>query len=101
MTIAMIGTMQFPPQAMEALRPHILQLVEQTRANDGCISYDVAEDLFTPGLLRFSEVWPDMASLERHFTAPHIAPWREACAANGIGERKFTAFEMGEPLLEL
>src|SRR5690606_14570745 len=51
-------------------------LVEVTCRNDGCVAYDVAEDPFDPGLVRFSELWPDHESLCLHLVAPHIEPWR-------------------------
>jgi len=93
MTVVVIGMLRFPPESIPALRPHIRALVETTRAKDGCIAYDVAEDLFDPGLIRFSEEWPDEASLMAHLTAPHIDPWRDAARALGLMERKFTAYD--------
>lgn len=98
MTIVVIGEMRFPMDRMGAVRPHLQALVEATRQNDGCIAYDAAEDLFDPGLIRFSEVWPDRASLERHLQAPHITPWRAAAAANGVSGRKFMSWTGAEPV---
>jgi len=93
MTVAVIGSMRFPPENMPTVRPHLQQLVAATRAHDNCIAYDVGEDIFEPGLLRFSELWPDQASLDAHLAAPHIAPWREICRANGLTDRDFTAYD--------
>jgi quinol monooxygenase YgiN len=59
---------------------------------DGCIAYDVAVDAFDPGVIRFSELWPDRETLERHFSAPHIAPWRAASKQHGLLSREFTAY---------
>ena len=74
--------------------PHLQQLVETTRRNDGCIAYDVAVDPFDPGLIRFSELWPDHASLTRHLQAPHIEPWRAIARSHGLLERKFIAYDI-------
>ena len=79
---------------MAEVRPHLRKLVDATYRNDGCIAYDVAEDLFEPGLTRFSELWPDRESLARHLKAPHIEPWRAAALSCGLTERKFTAFDI-------
>ena len=95
--IIVIGTLRFPPDALATLRPALTALVEATRRDDGCFTYDVAEDVFDPGLLRFSESWPDRASLDRHLAAPHIAPWRAAAAAHGLIARAFTAYEASAP----
>src|SRR3954469_15433034 len=97
MTVVVIGSMRFPPQALEQALPHLRRLVEATRALDGCLAYDAAEDLFDAGLIRFSEVWPDTASPECHLAAPHIAPWRAAATDLGVHDRRFTAFDAAEP----
>ncbi len=93
MAILVFGAVRFPPENIAALRPHIKALVEATNKNDGCDLYEVAEDLFDPGLLRFSEIWPDQASFSRHISAPHIVPWREAGAKFGLIERSFKLFD--------
>lgn len=92
--VAVFGILRFPPEAMPAVLPHLTHFVEVTRAKDGCIAYDVAEDLSDPGLIRFSELWPSQASLDAHLQAPHIGPWRTAAKANGLLEREFTAYKI-------
>jgi quinol monooxygenase YgiN len=93
-TVAVFGTLRFPPDRVVEVRPHLRKLVEATYQNDGCIAYDVAEDPFDPGLIRFSELWPDRESLARHLKAPHIEPWRTVARSYGLMERKFTAFDI-------
>ena len=95
MTVAVLGTLRFPPEHLEKVLPHLRTLVEATRAHDGCLAYDVAEDLFDKGLIRFSELWPDHASLDAHLVAPHIAPWRAVCREFGLMARSFTAYDAG------
>lgn len=92
--VAVFGTLRFPPESMEAVRPHLWEFVQATRNKDGCITYDVAEDLFDPGLIRFSELWPNHESLDAHLVAPHIGPWREAAKRHGLQERSFTAYDI-------
>ena len=91
-TIAVFGFLRFPPECMEAVRPHLKRFVEATRKTDGCIAYDVAEDLFDPGLIRFSELWPSNELLTAHLQAPHLGPWRIAAKHLGLQERVFTAY---------
>lgn len=92
--VAVFGHLRFPPDAMAAVRPHLMSFVEATRTKDGCIAYDVAEDLADPGLVRFSELWPSQESLDAHLVAPHIDPWREAAKRLGLMERVFTAYDI-------
>lgn len=90
--VAVFGTLRFPPDKLEAIRPHLKAFVAATHENDGCIAYDVAEDIFDIGLIRFSELWPNPESLSRHLQAPHLEPWRAVARSCGLLERKFTAY---------
>ena len=93
-TVAVLGILRFPPERMSEVRPHLKTLVEATYRIDGCIAYDVVEDPFDPGLIRFSELWPNHESLAKHLQAPHIEPWRTAARSCGLLERKFTAYDI-------
>lgn len=93
-TVAVFGFLRFPANRIAEVLPHLRTLVETTYRTDGCIAYDVAEDPFDAGLIRFSELWPDHESLERHLKAPHIEPWRVAARSCGLLERKFTAYDI-------
>ncbi|MFC4257754.1 putative quinol monooxygenase [Marinobacter lacisalsi] len=97
--VAVFGFLRFPPEVMDAVRPYLLDFVDATRCHDGCIAYDVAEDLTDPGLIRFSELWPDNESLDAHLVAPHIGPWREAAKRFGLQERAFTAYDIASSRL--
>jgi len=97
MPFIVLGTLRFPPDRVASVLPHLSELVTATREKDGCIAYDVAEDPFDPGLIRFSESWPDMATLQAHLKAPHIEPWRTAARAHGLMSREFTAWEGSNP----
>ena len=92
--IAVFGTLRFPPESVPAVLPHIRALVKTTYEVDGCIAYDVAEDISDPGLFRFSELWPSESSLHKHLAAPHIEPWRQIARENGLMDRTFTAYKL-------
>jgi quinol monooxygenase YgiN len=93
-SIAVFGTLRFPPERIAEVLPHLKTLVDATYRTDGCIAYDAALDPFDSGLIRFSELWPDQASLDRHLRAPHIAPWRTAAHSCGLLERQFTVYDI-------
>ncbi len=95
--IVVLGSMRFPAANLEAIKPHLKALLEATRTHDGCIAYDAAFCPYDLGLVRFSELWPDMASLKAHLVAPHIAPWREIARLNGVKDRSFTAWDGENP----
>lgn len=56
----------------EAARAALEALIAPTRAEDGCIQYDLHRDHADPGLFIFYENWRDEAALERHLAAPHL-----------------------------
>jgi quinol monooxygenase YgiN len=93
-TVAVFGTLRFPPDRMGEVLPHLKSLVETTCKSDGCIAYDIALDPFDPGLIRFSELWPDKETLDRHLLAPHIGPWRAVARTCGLVERNFIAYDI-------
>jgi quinol monooxygenase YgiN len=92
--IAVFGILKFPPAKIEDVLPHLKIFVKATQENDGCILYEVAEDPFDKGLIRFSELWPDRESLDKHLCAPHIEPWRIQARKHGLMERVFNSYEI-------
>jgi quinol monooxygenase YgiN len=93
-TVVVIGTLRFPPEKITEIKPHLQKLVEETCRNDGCIAYNVSLDISDPGLIRFSELWPDHESLDRHLGAPHIEPWRIVADQCGLISGSFTAYDI-------
>ena len=92
--VAVLGILRFPPEKIDEVLPHLETFVKATQKNDACILYEVAEDPFDKGLIRFSELWPNRASLERHLEAAHIAPWREQARKHGLLAREFYSYDI-------
>ncbi|BFM51331.1 putative quinol monooxygenase [Marinomonas sp. THO17] len=99
--VAVFGILRFPPDNISDVLPHLKEFVDQTQKHDACILYEVAEDLTDPGLLRFSEIWPDRASLEKHLVAPHIKPWREQAKQYGLLERSFDSYDISSTAISV
>ncbi len=47
-------------------------LVMETRKEEGCISYELHQDLKDPNVFTMLEEWTSMDHLEAHFEAPHF-----------------------------
>jgi len=47
--VAVFGILKFPPDRVPEVLPHLKKLVETTYKKDGCIAYDVSEDVLVPG----------------------------------------------------
>ncbi len=94
MTLVIAGTVRVPAQNLEAFRPHMLAMLEASRAEDGCITYSYAEDVAEPGLIRVFEAWRDQAALDAHFGTPHMATWRSHWPAFGVSDRRLSAYDI-------
>lgn len=58
-----------------------LALVEPSRAEKGCLSYDLHQSTETPSLFIFFESWEEMRDLERHLESPHALAFDEQTSA--------------------
>ncbi|MDX5331819.1 MAG: antibiotic biosynthesis monooxygenase [Caulobacteraceae bacterium] len=94
MSLVIAGTIRVPPEHLEAFRPHMLAMLEASRAEDGCLVYSYAEDVAEPGLIRVFEAWRDQAALEAHFATAHLAAWRAAWPEFGVSDRRLIAYEV-------
>jgi quinol monooxygenase YgiN len=54
------------------LREELQRLVAPTRAEAGCITYDLHVSKSEPGFFMFHEVWRSVADLDAHFKTPHM-----------------------------
>jgi len=59
-------------------RDALLQVVEPTRAETGCLSIHVFESLREPPVFSIHSVWADEAAFELHARLPHTVRFLEA-----------------------
>ena len=93
--IVLVGQFHMPVEHMAAARPLMEKFMLATRAEDGCVEFNYAEDVLEPGLIRVSEVWHSRAQLDAHVKTAHMAVWNEERAALGLSGRAITVFEAG------
>lgn len=55
-------------------------LIEATRKESGCISYELYRKPADPDVLVFVETWKDRAALDAHFAEPHLKAFQAAMA---------------------
>ncbi len=55
-------------------------LIEETRKEKGCLSYDLFRKTDDDDMLIFVETWESREDLEAHFSAPHIKAFGTAIA---------------------
>ncbi len=71
--LRVVATIPTKPEAAEAVRAGLAELVAATREEEGCIAYDAFESQAAPGVFVTIETWRDQADLDAHMTTPHIA----------------------------
>ena len=65
------------PGKEAALKESLLALCAPTRAEKGCINYDLHESADDPAMLVFHENWASKADLDAHLRSQHIQSFRK------------------------
>lgn len=73
MPLIILAVITANPGHEDALRASLNTLVEPTRAEEGCVQYDLHEDNDTPGVFMFYEIWETRDLWQAHMNTPHIA----------------------------
>ena len=59
----------------QRVKEELLKLLAPTRAESGCINFDMHQGTTDPAQFLFLENWTSEAALEAHFETPHIKKW--------------------------
>ncbi len=59
----------------ERVKQELSKLLAPTRAEKGCINYDMHQSKDDPSLFLFYENWESETDLKIHFESPHIKTW--------------------------
>jgi quinol monooxygenase YgiN len=65
------------PGKLEEARQHLLSFTEPTRAEKGCVFYDLHENPADPEDLTFIEEWNTVEDLDAHGRSAHIQNGRK------------------------
>jgi quinol monooxygenase YgiN len=76
--IYVIATLKAKAGMAGHIKQAALPLIAATRAEDGCMSYELSADIVDENRLVFVERWESRDQLEAHFTTPHIATFGQA-----------------------
>jgi len=60
------------PDKVDELRDLLLTLLEPTRAEPGCVAYELLQGRVDSNEFTFVEEWADEAALESHFASDHL-----------------------------
>jgi quinol monooxygenase YgiN len=63
---------------IELVKAELQKLIAITRAEDGCIQYDLHQDNADPAHFLFFEIWESRELWQVHMGAPHLAAYKAA-----------------------
>ena len=71
-TLKVIARIKARPEKIEEMRALLAGLVRPTRAESGCLRYELLHNTADPADFTFVEEWRDDTALESHFNTEHI-----------------------------
>ena len=77
-TLTVVAIAETSADKAERLKSICLGLIEPTRKEDGCISYELYQDTSNPGKFTFIENWQSQEHLDVHLQTPHLVAAGEA-----------------------
>lgn len=89
--LTIVANIKANPEKVEMVKAELEKLIPITRAEDGCINYDLHQDNDNPAHFVFYENWVSRELWQTHMNAPHLAAYMEA--TDGAVE-EFTLNEM-------
>ena len=54
--LLIVGTVRLPADNLDRARPIMQRMAQASRAEEGCVEYGYAEDVFDPGLIHVKEL---------------------------------------------
>lgn len=78
MPLTILAQITAAPGKEDLVRAELEKLVPITRAEEGCIQYDLHRDNENPGFFAFQESWESREVWQNHMKAPHLAAYMKA-----------------------
>lgn len=72
MSIHIVARFVARPDSTEALRSILMDVVEPTRKEPGCIHYALINNRVDPAEFLFVEEWANQEAINAHMKAPHL-----------------------------
>jgi quinol monooxygenase YgiN len=92
--LTVLARVQAKEDAREKVKQECQALVAPSRAEDGCINYDLHQSLDDPALFVFYENWASREALDKHLEMPHSLLFDERTDGLLAAETEITFWEM-------
>ncbi|PMB08191.1 antibiotic biosynthesis monooxygenase [Fischerella thermalis CCMEE 5282] len=92
-TIRVIARITAQPEKVEDIKAVLLEIIEPTRQENGCIKYELLQNQSDPTEFTFVEEWTSNDALDAHLASAHIqtaAAKLQDLVADEIDIRRYT-----------
>jgi len=89
--LTIVASIQAKADKVQLVKTELEKLVSITRAEKGCVQYDLHQDNENPAHFMFYENWESRELWQTHMNAPHLAAYGAATAG---AVESFTLNEM-------
>ncbi|MFT6657837.1 putative quinol monooxygenase [Maritalea sp.] len=76
--LTIVANIHANPEKTDLVKSELEKLVAITRAESGCINYDLHQDNSNPAHFMFFENWETRELWQTHMNAPHLAAYTKA-----------------------
>ncbi|NIA68597.1 antibiotic biosynthesis monooxygenase [Pelagibius litoralis] len=77
-SLTIVANINARADKVELVKAELQKLIVITRAEDGCIQYDLHQDNENPAHFLFFENWESRELWQTHMNAPHLAAYMAA-----------------------
>ena len=91
--LTIVAHIHAQPDQADLVKAELEKLLPITRAEDGCLQYDLHQDHENPAHFLFFENWASREQWRTHMDAPHLAAYM---AATDGAVTEFTLNEMSQ-----
>lgn len=78
--LTIVAHIQAQPDRIDLVKAELLKLIPPTRAEKGCLQYDLHQDNDGPASFLFYENWESRELWQDHMNSPHLAAYKEAAS---------------------
>ncbi|MTI01376.1 putative quinol monooxygenase [Roseibium sp. RKSG952] len=76
--LTIVANIKANPDKIDLVKAELIKLIDITRAEEGCINYDLHQDNDNPAHFVFYENWESRELWQTHMSAQHLAAYLEA-----------------------
>ena len=76
--LTIVANIHAHPDRIDLVKAELEKLVPITRAETGCLQYDLHRDNSNPAHFMFHENWESRELWQTHMAAPHLAAYMQA-----------------------